>query len=219
MLGATALAILLALDFLIGRNPDHFSRLDGVLLLVCFALFLFLTTRTALRDRKKDQFLKEAERDQEKQPEMHWVPASLFTVAGLAGVLLGSTWTVDGASGVAAALGMSQALIGLTIVALGTSLPELTTSLFAVRKGQADLAIGNIVGSNIFNLLFILGVSSSIRAVPVPARGFADLAAMAVFSVVLLPFALSQRKLARHEGLLLLAGYLAYMAWRTLSTS
>ena len=219
MLGVTGLAILLALDFLFGRNPDHFSRPDGVLLLACFALFLFLTTRAALRDRKKDRFLKEAERDQEKQPEMHWAPASLFTVVGLAGVLLGSHWTVDGASGVAAALGMSQALIGLTIVALGTSLPELTTSLFAVRKGQADLAIGNIVGSNIFNLLFILGVSSSIRAVPVPAGGFADLAAMAVFSVVLLPFALSQRKLARHEGLLLLAGYLAYMAWRTLSTS
>ena len=76
-----------------------------------------------------------------------------------------------------------------------------------------------MVGSNIFNLLFILGVSSGIRAVPVPDRGFTDLAAMVVFSLVLLPFALSQRKLQRHEGGLLLAGYLGYMIWRTLSTS
>ncbi len=219
MLAATVLAILLTLDFLAGGALNRFGRLDGAILLSCFAAFLFFTTRAALQDRRQDRFLLETEQDQQRDKEMHGVSASLLTLAGLAGVLLGSDWTVEGASGVAAAMGMSQAVIGLTIVALGTSLPELTTSLFAVRKGQADLAIGNIVGSNIFNLLFILGVSSSIRAVPVPVRGYTDLAAMAVFSLALLPFALSQRKLERHEGLLLLAGYLGYMAWRTLSTS
>ena len=219
MLAATALAILLTLDFVYGAAANGFGGMDGLIFLACFIAFLIFTTRTALRDRRKDRFLQEAEQDQERAREMHWAVAVLLTLAGLAGVLLGSDWTVQGASGVAAAMGMSQAVIGLTIVALGTSLPELTTSLFAVRKGQADLAIGNVVGSNIFNLLFILGVSSSIRLVPVPARGFTDLAAMAVFSLVLLPFAMSQRKLARHEGFLLLAGYLAYMAWRTFSTS
>ncbi len=212
MLGVTALGIVLALD-------ARFGRVDGAILLVCFVCFLFVTTRTALKDRNKDRFLEGAEGEEEAHKVMHWAPASLLTLAGLAGVLLGSDWTVDGASGVAVSLGMSQAVIGLTIVALGTSLPELTTSLFAVRKGQAELAIGNVVGSNIFNLLFILGVSSGIRAVEVPRGGFMDLIAMAIFSVVLLPFAMSRQRLARHEGLLLLAGYLAYMAWRTLSTS
>ena len=219
MLATTGLAIILTLDFLAGGATNRFSRIDGVILLVFFAGFLFFTTRAALKDRRKDRFLQETEQDQKREKEMHWGPATLLTLAGLSGVLLGSEWTVEGASGVAAAMGMSQAVIGLTIVALGTSLPELTTSLFAVRKGQADLAIGNIVGSNIFNLLFILGVSSSIRAVTVPGRGFTDLAAMAVFSLVLLPFAMSRQRLARHEGLLLLIGYLGYMAWRTLSTS
>ena len=219
MLAATGMAIFMTLDFIFGAAVNQFGKIDGAIFLACFVAFLFFTTRTALRDRRKDRFLQETEQDQEREKEMHWGIASVLTVAGLAGVLLGSDWTVKGASGVAAAMGMSQAVIGLTIVALGTSLPELTTSLFAIRKGQADLAIGNVVGSNIFNLLFILGVSSSIRPVPVPGRGFTDLAAMAVFSLMLLPFALSQRKLARHEGLLLLIGYLGYMAWRTLSTS
>ena len=216
MLGVTALAIVLALD-------ARFGRVDAAILLVCFVCFLFVTTRAALKDRNtdrnKDRFLEGAEGEEEAHKVMHWAPASLLTLAGLAGVLLGSDWTVDGASGVAVSLGMSQAVIGLTIVALGTSLPELTTSLFAVRKGQAELAIGNVVGSNIFNLLFILGVSSGIRAVAVPRGGYMDLIAMAIFSVVLLPFAMSRQRLARHEGLLLLIGYLGYMAWRTLSTS
>ena len=100
-----------------------------------------------------------------------------------------------------------------------TSLPELTTSLFAARQGHADLAIGNIVGSNVFNLLFILGVSSSIHAVAVPAKGGVDLLMLAVFSVILLPLASSQRKLKRSEGMLLLLMYMAYMLWRTIGDS
>jgi cation:H+ antiporter len=215
MLGATALAIFLGSDWMLGGTPDRIGRVDGVLLLIAFAAFLFVTVRNALKARKDDQFMREAEVEQDVA--LPNAPATvLLTVAGLAGVLLGSHWTVEGATRVAQGLGMSEALIGLTIVAIGTSLPELTTSLFAALKGHADLAIGNIVGSNVFNLLFVLGVSATIHAVPVPVpRGRIDLLALALFSIILLPFGLTQKKLRRAEGAVLLAGYVAFMVWRT----
>ena len=216
MLGATALTIFLGSDWILGNKPDRFGWVDGVLLLLAFAAFLFVTVRNALKARKDDRFIHEAEKEHDESVALKPLATVLLTAAGLTGVLLGSDWTVEGATRVAHALGMSQALIGLTIVAIGTSLPELTTTLFAALKGHADLAIGNIVGSNVFNLLFVLGVSATIRAVPVPdPRGRVDLLALAVFSAILLPFAMTQKKLRRAEGTLLLAGYLAFMVWRT----
>jgi cation:H+ antiporter len=216
MLGATALAIFLGSDWMLGGRPDRIGRVDGILLLIAFAAFLFVTVRNALKARKDDQFMREAEVGQDEVAPPNAPATVLLTVAGLAGVLLGSHWTVEGATRVAQGLGMSEALIGLTIVAVGTSLPELTTSLFAGLKGHADLAIGNIVGSNVFNLLFILGVSATIHAVPVPVpRGRVDLLALALFSIILLPFGITQKKLRRAEGAVLLAGYVAFIVWRT----
>jgi len=160
--------------------------------------------------------MREAEVEQDEVVLPNAPMTVVLTIAGLTGVLLGSHWTVEGAIRVAQELGMSEALIGLTIVAVGTSLPELTTSLFAALKGHADLAIGNIVGSNVFNLLFILGVSATIHDVPVPTpRGRIDLLALASFSIILLPFGITQKKLRRAEGAVLLAGYIAFMVWRT----
>jgi cation:H+ antiporter len=184
------------------------------LLLLGFAILLVLTVRSALRSRRDDRFLQEARQEQKQQKPIRWMLASSLTVAGLAGVLLGSHWTVKGATIVARSLGMTETVVGLTIVAIGTSLPELTTSVFAALKGHADLLIGNIVGSNIFNLLFVLGVASSIQSVVIPPHGGTDLLMLAGFSVILLPFASSQRRLVRVEGLLLVVGYIAYMVWR-----
>jgi cation:H+ antiporter len=216
MLGATGLAILLASDWALGHQPDQLGRIDGVLLLIAFVGFLFVTVRNALRARKDDRFMHEAEEEQEEVVAPRTLVTALLTIAGLVGVLAGSHWTVEGATRVAQSLGMSEALIGLTIVAIGTSLPELTTSLFAALKGHADLAIGNIVGSNVFNLLFILGVSATIHAVPVPLlRGRIDLLMLAAFSLILLPLGLTQKRLKRAEGALLLAGYVVFMVWRT----
>ena len=216
MLGATVLMIFLGSDWVLGNAPDRFGWVDGVLLLLAFAAFLFVTVRNALKARKDDQFIRDAEKEHDESVPLKPFATVLLTVAGLTGVLLGSHWTVEGATRVAQALGMSEALIGLTIVAIGTSLPELTTSLFAALKGHADLAMGNIVGSNVFNLLFILGVSATIHAVPVPdSRGRVDLLALLVFSAILLPFTITRRKLRRAEGTLLLAGYIAFMVWHT----
>jgi cation:H+ antiporter len=209
MLLATALTLVLGMA---GSAPHYFDSVDGLVLLGGFVLFLFVTVRNA---RREDEFIHQAEEETTEQPPLKLTTAATLTVLGLAGVLLGSHWTVEGATGVARALGMSEALIGLTFVAIGTSLPELTTSLFSAMKGHADLAVGNIVGSNVFNLLFILGVSATIRPVPVPADGGRlDLLLMAGFSVVFLPLAMTQKRLGRLEGLLLFAGYLTYMGWR-----
>jgi cation:H+ antiporter len=206
--------ILLGSDWLLRRTPDVIDSLDGILLLFGFAVFLALTVRSALRSRRDDLFIQEAKQVQEQQRSVRWKAASSLTGLGLAGVLLGSHWIVKGATQVAQSLGMSETVVGLTIIAIGTSLPELTTSIFAALKGHADLSIGNIVGSNVFNLLFVLGVSSSIHSVAITARGRIDFLALAAFSMILLPFASSQKRLVRGEGLLLLLGYVAYMLWR-----
>ena len=149
MLGATLLTVALIRDSWFGGEVEMVSRRDGVILLIAFVGFIVMTVRVALKTRD-DPFMAEAEEDRPRSVAR--VMAFALTVVGLVGVLLGSKWTVDGATQVAEALGMSQAVIGLTIVAIGTSLPELTTSLFAAAKGHADLAMGNIVGSNVFNL-------------------------------------------------------------------
>jgi len=214
MLAATAGTILLGSDWLFRRTPDVIDSLDGILLLSGFAVFVALTVRSALRSRRDDAFIQEAKQEQEQHRAVRWQLASLLTGLGLAGVLLGSYWTVKGAMQVAQSLGMSETVVGLTIVAIGTSLPELTTSLFAALKGHADLSIGNIVGSNVLNLLFILGVSSSIHPVAIPANGGVDLLMLAAFSAILLPFASRQKRLTRAEGVILLLGYTAYVLWR-----
>jgi cation:H+ antiporter len=132
----------------------------------------------------------------------------------MAGLMLGGHLTVTGAVGVAEALGVPKNVIGLTIVAVGTSLPELSASLMAARRGETDLALGNVVGSNLFNLLFILAVTATIAPVPVPVLGHADLAAMVALAVVLLPLSLSQGKIGRFEGGLLIAVYSGCVLWR-----
>ncbi len=206
MLASTLAVILFGFGILPTRGSEPFSRPAGFLLLAAFVVFLVWINRRSSPEVPEDLIA---------GPVPGRVPSVFMTFGGLLGVLLGSHWTVQGASRAAHSFGVGEGLIGLTIVAIGTSLPELTTSLFAVRKGHADLAIGNIVGSNIFNLLFILGVSAGIRPVPVPRGGSSDLVALGLFSLVLLPFAGTRKSLSRGEGFLLLTGYLAYMSWRS----
>jgi cation:H+ antiporter len=143
--------------------------------------------------------------------------AVLLTAVGFAGLIGGGRVTVNAAIEVARTVGLSEAVIGMTVVAVGTSLPELVTSVVSVVRGQSDLAIGNVVGSNIFNLLFVLGVTATIADVPVPAGGRADLLIVAGLSAALLPLSLNTvRAVPRLGGLLLLVGYAGYLVWRTL---
>lgn len=137
-------------------------------------------------------------------------PSLLSTLAGLLMIVLGSHIAVDAATDLARLFGMSERFIGLTIVALGTSLPELFTSVSAAAKGNADIAIGNIVGSNIFNILFVVGVSAIITPVPFSAEFYADMWTAVAAGVLLLLCSLKGRKLGRSGGILMLAGYALY---------
>jgi len=142
------------------------------------------------------------------------VPA-VMTIGGLILLVSAGRLTVSSATEVARALHVSEAFIGLFIVAVGTSLPELVTTVIASVRSQSDLAIGNVVGSNIFNLLFIMGVTAAIRPVPLPAQGIADLLVMAALSFVLLPIAASGRRtITRLEGAFLIAFYVLFIIGR-----
>lgn len=140
--------------------------------------------------------------------------AVAVVMAGLVGLVFGADWFVRGAVDLARRAGLSEAVIGLTIVAMGTSLPELATSMVAAVRRQTDIAIGNIVGSNLFNLLGILGAAAVVKPLAIGGLGKLDLAAMAVFAAVLLPFARTGYALRRWEAAVLLSGYTAYIAVR-----
>jgi cation:H+ antiporter len=144
-------------------------------------------------------------------------PSVLMAVGGMIGVAAGGRIVVGSAIDIAHRLGVPEVVIGLTLVSFGTTLPELATSIIAARRGQADLAIGNVVGSNIFNILFIGGTVATIRPVPVPEGGRADLLFLAAECVLLLPIAVrGPKRITRAEGVLMLLLYLSYMGWRTL---
>ena len=204
MVGLSLLVPALAL---FGGAPG-FSGLDGAVLVVAFVVTLTLTVRAARRART------------DVRPPDDGTPVVraplLRLLVGLAVVVGGAELTVRGAVGVADALGMSRTLVGLTIVAVGTSLPELVTTLVAVRKGQTDIALGAVVGSNVFNATAILGTTALIRPVPLPAGGTVDLCVMLAFAVALLPFARTGRRVVRAEGALLLGAYIGYVVWRAL---
>ena len=177
--------------------------LEGIILLVVFLIYLGYLFLLALKDRDKaDEDIK----------EISVAKALIWTVVGLFLIVFGSNVTVDAATKIAQVLGLSERFIGLTIVALGTSLPELFTSVSAARKGNADIAIGNIVGSNIFNILFVIGVSASI--IPVPfAVGFRfDTIVAVVAAVLLLVCSLKDNQLKRWAGPVFLLTYAVYFA-------
>ena len=142
----------------------------------------------------------------------------LMVAGGLVLLVFGARFLVDGAVIIARAFGWSEALIGLTVIAIGTSLPELATSLVAAVKKEADIALGNIVGSNIFNLLGILGITAMVTPLAESGISLLDYAVMAVFALVLWPMAYHQKRITRLEGAILLAGYATYVSWLVLST-
>ncbi len=197
MIAITGLLLVQGLDGTI-------SLIDGIILVAAFIGYLTYLFVMA----KRDPNMADAPAPQNKPL---W-QALLFTVIGLVLIVWGSNVAVDAASAIARLLGLSERFIGLTIVALGTSLPELFTSVAAARKGNADIAIGNIVGSNIFNILFVVGLSSLI--IPVPfAAGFIIDSGVAIAAAVLLLLCCLGKKLVRWHGVVMLLGYGAYFAW------
>ncbi|MHC4427555.1 MAG: sodium:calcium antiporter, partial [Planctomycetota bacterium] len=188
------------------------SRIDGLLLLAGFVMFLVGWARMGQEDRA-DTLVTDLGEEAAEEAQRAIGPAIGLFLVGLACLLVGGKLTERGAVSLATLLGFSESLIGLTVVAMATSLPELATGVIAARRGHPDLAVGNVVGSNVFNLLFVMGVTATVSPIPVPHWGFYDLGVMTILTVLLLVFARTRRGISRVEALILLALYVGYITW------
>ncbi len=192
------------------------TRTEGTLLATLLLAYVIFSIRLA---RRQPSDALGAEFGEAVKVSKRGLAVDLLMVAGgLVLLVFGARFLVDGAVIIARAFGWSEALIGLTVIAIGTSLPELATSLVAAVKKEADIALGNIVGSNIFNLLGILGITAMVTPLAESGISLIDYAVMAVFALVLWPMAYHQKRITRLEGAILLAGYATYVSWLVLST-
>ena len=207
-LGVSLLLCLLALDgTLWGGGYNILSRVDGVVLLLLYVLFLWYMIRSGRGDS-------ESEPEGSKAPKQLWV-ALLFIVLGVCGLVVGSDMFLDGSIELARRAGISEAVIGIVFVAAGTSLPELFASLVPALKGKNDIALGNILGSNVANILLILGLSSTITPLRLGGISATDMAVMvsAVVALILSARFVGRNRITRIEGVFLFAVYVAYTLW------
>lgn len=212
MLLASVVALVLGMDGIRDETTLRYDRSDALVLFLFFAVFLYYTMGDTLRSRPQDPFVDQLEKRRIHRFRPLGTQLALI-LAGLIGLTAGGHWTVEGAIGIAEAFEIPKSIIGLTVIAIGTSLPELSTSIIAARRGETDLAVGNVVGSNIFNLLFVLGVTSAIHPVPVPAGGLLDLSAAVAMAGLLwiVCSAYGGRRVTHAEGWLLVASYVGYV--------
>ena len=209
----TIILLLVDSDFSImkildGNQGFVLGRWAGLLFLILFVLYIYATVKSALRSRAEAKDMEE-----EEYKTMSPLKSGIYIVIGLIGIVWGGNLVVDSASNIALTFGWSQTFIGLTIVALGTSLPELVTSVVAARKGENDLAVGNVVGSNIFNILLILGVSSFITPITLDVTAVYDTIILIIASIVVYVSAISKREIQRKEGILFLVCYFAFFLY------
>ena len=209
----TIILLLVDSDFSImkildGNQGFVLGRWAGLLFLILFVLYIYATVKSALRSRAEAKDMEE-----EEYKTMSPLKSGVYIVIGLIGIVWGGNLVVDSASNIALTFGWSQTFIGLTIVALGTSLPELVTSVVAARKGENDLAVGNVVGSNIFNILLILGVSSFITPITLDVTAVYDTIVLIIASIIVYVSAISKREIQRKEGILFLVCYFAFFLY------
>ena len=201
----TTLFIVLISDSLFDKGlTNSFTRGDGIAVLLFFTVFIYYLISMA---RNKID-------DEQEETYMKMSKALLFTLGGLIGIVLGSNFVVDNASELASTLGVSEKMIALTIIALGTSLPELVTSVTATKKGEYDIAIGNVVGSNIFNIGMVLGIPTTIfGTIPNITINYIDLSIMLLAAFLLFLFSLNDRKITKIEGIIFLLIFLTYYSY------
>lgn len=192
------------------QNDWVITRLDGAILFVFFLVFMRLTIKGATSAQPAPQAAEENEASAGKQPMKGWL-AGLWMVVGLAALIGGSNLFVGGATEVARALNVSDAVIGLTIVAGGTSLPELATSVVAAMKGNSGIAIGNVLGSNVLNILFILGLTGMISPMHIEGITNVDLYMMLVSTIMIWFFSFTKYTIERWEGAVLVLTFCGYM--------
>lgn len=206
LLASVALLILISDTVLQGFEINYISRSDGLIFLLFLSVFMYYVIEVALKSRENTVQDKSAK-------QTKWGKNILITVLGLAGIVIGGQMVVNNGKEIAYSLGMSEALVGLTIIAVGTSLPELVTSITAALKKESEIALGNIVGSNIFNILFVLGTSSVITPLAVNGKVIIDIIMMIGLTVLLLIFSRTNYRIGKTEGVFLVAGYVLYVAY------
>jgi len=198
---------ILSLDMILFHAPAMtLGRVDGIILLVVFAFFMYTTLKDGFKHRS------ELEKTENKQ-NTSLGKSILVCMIGLAGIIIGGDLSVDGAKEIARAFGLSETLIGLTIVAAGTSLPELVTSVVAAKKGESDIAVGNVVGSNIFNILLILGLSATILPLNVSNTYLYDIGILVVVSLATFIPIFKTKKVGRSMGITMVFTYILYTAY------
>lgn len=212
---------------LLGYLGMTLGRIDGIIFLIIFAGYLLWMIRSAKRARHNitsaDSSSAQKVRSSLSEKEIEEVASLInllplwkcliFILGGMIAIKYGGDFVVDGASSIASSLGLSQTLIGLTIIAMGTSLPELVTSIVASRKDEVDMALGNVIGSNIFNILFVLGVAAAISPVGFALENIIDIAFLIIISAITLVFAWTSKEINRKEGIIMLVLYAAYMVY------
>lgn len=198
-----------------GMAGMEIGRGDGILLLTVFVVFLYWMVRTAIKARSQQESVHKQEQDgmDEDVRDLSAIRCIIYIIGGLAAIVLGGDWVVDGASVIAQSFGMSQNLVGLTVVAFGTSLPELVTSFTAARKNQSDMALGNVIGSNIFNVLLILGLAAAISPMTFNMENVIDTIILVIMSIEVYFFSRKDHDIRRSEGIIMLAEYAAYVVY------
>ncbi len=189
-----------------GYTENALTKADGLVLLALFGIFMYYLIEMALTSKEDMPVDQGSENDSIGK-------SVLFSILGVLAIIIGGKIVVDSATSIALSLGMSENLTGLTIVAVGTSLPELVTSIAAAKKGESDIAIGNVLGSNIFNILFVLGVSSFIHPIAVQPIVFLDMFIMFLATIFTFVFAITHKTINKFEGSILALSYVAYMVF------
>lgn len=207
LLGAVSLLLLISDIQLQSAGSNLITRTEGITLLLFFAVFLYYIFEVARKDRRLTE---------ENPPDvanLSMTKNSLLTIGGLAAIVFGGYLVVENSIQIALSLGMSETLVGLTIVAVGTSLPELVTSVTAAFKKQAEIALGNIIGSNIFNIFFILGASATIHPLTVDSKIFSDVWLMIFVTVLVMILSRTKYTISRMEGSVLAIIYIVYVIY------
>lgn len=192
------------------ETTNILSRGDGIVLLLFFAIFMYYVVELAMNHRKEDIISSE---DKPSNTGGGWGKNSIVTLLGLGAIILGGYWVVESSTDIAIRFGMSETLVGLTVVSLGSSLPEFVTSITAALKKHSDIALGNIVGSCIFNILFVLGITSIITPLQIESKIFLDVLFMIILTIILFFFSRTNWKVGKAEGAIFVAAYLIYLVF------
>lgn len=209
---APFLLLVSALLLLFGLNLN-ISRIEGLILLAVFAYFLIDTVKSAKKSSQETANEAATTMDVEVAGQSSMPKTILLSIIGVVGIVLGGDMVVDSATDIATSFGMSANLVGLTIVAIGTSLPEFVTSVVAIKKGETEIAIGNVIGSNIFNILLVLGLATTISPITISAFALIDIIFMVAITVLLYFFMKKDNSLVKSQGIIFLILYVAYMAY------